>query len=148
MKRSMLYTGLGYVVAGLVCLAVALIWEPKISSLLFGLAGAGMIPGVMMIWKYGYWSSPKHREAYKARMREERILLHDERKIRLREKSGWLVYLLMLGIYCLLMLACALLIVLEVWMPFALYTIWLLLALLVFQWVAGIVIFRQLEKRM
>lgn len=49
-------------------------------------------------------------------MKEERILLHDERKIMLRQRTGWTVYLLMLVVYCLLMLVCALLITLEVWM--------------------------------
>ena len=148
MKKSMLYTGIGYVVVGVLCFTIAAVWNPKISALLFGLGGAGVMPGLLMIWKYVHWTSPKNREIYAARMKEERILLHDERKIMLRQRTGWTVYLLMLVVYCQLMLVCALLITLEVWMPFAFYAIWALLGLLAFQWIAGIVIFRYLEKRL
>lgn len=109
MKKSMLYTGIGYVVVGVLCFTIAAVWNPKISALLFGLGGAGVMPGLLMIWKYVHWTSPKNREIYAARMKEERILLHDERKIMLRQRTGWTVYLLMLVVYCLLMLVCALL---------------------------------------
>ena len=48
MKKSMLYTGIGYVVVGVLCFTIAAVWNPKISALLFGLGGAGVIPGLLM----------------------------------------------------------------------------------------------------
>ena len=62
MKKSMLYTGIGYMLFGLMSIAIALIFEFKFESFLWGLGGAGMGPGIMMVWKYMHWSKPEKRE--------------------------------------------------------------------------------------
>ena len=105
MKKSMLYTGIAYVLAGIACFALAILFEWKIESLLWGLGGAGTGPGVMMLWKYFHWTNPKNREEYEKRLQKERIELRDERKIMLRDKSGRITYIFMLLLYCLLIMA-------------------------------------------
>lgn len=64
MKKSNLITGILYVLFGVVCLIVALLIETKLEGILWGFAGAGIFPGIMMICKYFYWSSPKNKEQY------------------------------------------------------------------------------------
>ena len=59
MKKSHLITGIVYVLVGIVFLIAALFTETKINSLLFGFAGACIGPGILMICKYFYWSSPR-----------------------------------------------------------------------------------------
>lgn len=56
MKKSNLITGILYVLFGVVCLIVALLIETKLEGILWGFAGAGIFPGIMMICKYFYWS--------------------------------------------------------------------------------------------
>ena len=52
MKRSMLYTGIGYLCAGAAFLALALATECALTPLFWGLAGGGIGPGAVMVWKY------------------------------------------------------------------------------------------------
>ena len=49
MKKSNLITGILYVLFGVVCLIVALLIETKLEGILWGFAGAGIFPGIMMI---------------------------------------------------------------------------------------------------
>lgn len=62
MKKSNLITGILHVLFGVACLIVALLIETKLEGILWGFAGAGIFPGIMMICKYFYWSSPKNRK--------------------------------------------------------------------------------------
>ena len=78
MKKSNLITGILYVLFGVACLIVALLIETKLEGILWGFAGAGIFPGIMMICKYFYWSSPKNKERYEERLVNERIEQHDE----------------------------------------------------------------------
>ena len=71
MKKSNLITGILYVLFGVVCLIVALLIETKLEGILWGFAGAGIFPGIMMICKYFYWSSPKNKERYEERLENE-----------------------------------------------------------------------------
>ena len=73
MKKSNLITGILYVLFGVVCLIVALLIETKLEGILWGFAGAGIFPGIMMICKYFYWSSPKNKEQYEERLENDRI---------------------------------------------------------------------------
>ena len=54
MKKSNLITGILYVLFGVVCLIVALLIETKLEGILWGFAGAGIFPGIMMKWLSGY----------------------------------------------------------------------------------------------
>ena len=85
MKKSNLITGILYVLFGVACLIVALLIETKLEGILWGFAGAGIFPGIMMICKYFYWSSPKNKERYEERLENERIEQHDELKTKIRD---------------------------------------------------------------
>ena len=88
MKKSNLITGILYVLFGVACLIVALLIETKSEDILWGFAGAGIFPGIMMICKYFYWSSPKNKERYEERLENERIEQHDELKTKIRDRAG------------------------------------------------------------
>ena len=92
MKKSHLITGIVYVLVGIVFLVAALFTETKINSLLFGFAGACMGPGILMICKYFYWSSPKNKAVYEEKLERERIELHDEMKNLIRCKTAMYLY--------------------------------------------------------
>ena len=85
MKKSNLITGILYVLFGMACLIVALLIETKLEGILWGFAGAGIFPGIMMICKYFYWSSPKNKEQYEERLENDRIEQHDELKTKIRD---------------------------------------------------------------
>ncbi len=96
MKKNSLFIGLVYLVLGAVCLSFALRTENSLGSLLFGFSGAGLVGGLSLIWKYFYWSSPKRKAAYGARLEEEQINLKDELKESLRNRSGRIAYIITL----------------------------------------------------
>ena len=83
MKRGHLMTGIVYVAVGILLLALSSLTEGRLGSLLFAFGFAGAVPGAVMIGKYVYWTSPRNRERYAERVEQERIDLHDERKIML-----------------------------------------------------------------
>ena len=93
MKKSNLITGILYVLFGVVCLIVALLIETKLEGILWGFAGAGIFPGIMMICKYFYWSSPKNKEQYEERLENDRIEQHDELKTKIRDRAGGYLFL-------------------------------------------------------
>jgi len=94
MKKNNLYIGLINMAIGTTCLVFALSIENSLSSMLFGLSGAGLIGGLSLIWKYFYWSSPKRKEIYGAKLAEEQINLKDEFKESLRNRSGRIAYII------------------------------------------------------
>lgn len=94
MKKSNFYIGLLYMAFGAACLWFALSAENSIGSLLFGFSGAGLIGGLSLIWRYFYWSSPKRKEVYEAKLEEEKINLKDEFKESLRNRSGRIAYII------------------------------------------------------
>lgn len=93
MKKSNLWTGVGMIAVGLVCLA-AVFWNTPLSSLFGGLFGAFTFPGVIQIYKYRKYTSPKHAAEYREKLEQEQIDLRDERKEMLRNKSGRIAYVL------------------------------------------------------
>lgn len=145
MKKSNLWEGLVFTALGLFLLLMVLAgpWE---SSLVCGLGGGAVGSGLVMAWKYYYWSVPGREEQYQEKLEEERIRLHDELLEKLRDRSGRYAYLLGLLVNSMALLILGLLKEFGGLMgtrPLILY----LGAYLVFQWVAGIVIFRVLKKR-
>lgn len=78
MKKSNWLCGIAYVVAGIIFLLIGIFTDTKLDSLMFGFAGAGIIPGMVMIYKYFYWNSPNNVERYKEKLEAENIELHDE----------------------------------------------------------------------
>lgn len=100
MKKNYLTTGIVYVCIGAALLVTALFTETALESLLWGFAGAAIVPGLSMILRYFYWTHPDNRARYDERLENERIELHDERNVRLREKAGYLAYLAGLLFIC------------------------------------------------
>ena len=88
MKKNNLLIGIMYIIVGVLFFLVATLTDSKLDSLLFGFAGAGIAPGIMMIYRYFYWNKPGNKERYAERMENEKIEQHDEMKIKLRDKSG------------------------------------------------------------
>ena len=115
MKKSNLITGILYVLFGVVCLIVALLIETKLEGILWGFAGAGIFPGIMMICKYFYWSSPKNKEQYEERLENDRIEQHDELKTKIRDRAGRYAYGIGLVVICFSILVFSFLGALEVY---------------------------------
>lgn len=146
MKKSNLITGVFYVLFGAACLSVALLIETKLEGILWGFAGAGICPGILMICKYFYWSSPKNKERYEERLENERIEMHDELKTKIRDKAGRYTYSLGLLVVCFSIMIFGILGSLEVISNARLIVIYLG-GYLLFQVIAGIVIFNRLLKK-
>lgn len=68
--------------------------ESKLDGLFFGIAGAGIVSGVAMVFRYLYWSLPKNKEQYQQSLENENIEQHDELKEKIRDKSGRYAYVL------------------------------------------------------
>ena len=146
MKKSNLIVGMLYVLFGVTCLIVALLIETKLEGILWGFAGAGILPGMMMICKYFYWSSPKNKDRYEERLENERIEMHDELKTKIRDKAGRYTYTLGMIILSFSILVFGILGALEVIENARMIVIYLS-GYLLFQFIAGIVIFNKLMKR-
>ena len=148
MKKRDLWTGLCFILAGLACLARALLWETPLGSLLCGLCGAFTVPGVVQIIKYVKWTSPKNAPIYQERLEQEQISLRDERKAMLRDKAGRYAYILGLALVLIAEMVFAVLMELGViGQEEGLLIILLLAGYLVIEYLAGVVIFRCLEKK-
>ena len=145
-QKSNLITGILYVLFGVACLIVALLIETKLEGILWGFAGAGIFPGIMMICKYFYWSSPKNKERYEERLENERIEQHDELKTKIRDRAGRYTYSLGLLVVCFSILVFGILGALEV-IDNARMIVLYLSGYLLFQVIAGIVIFNKLMKK-
>ncbi len=146
MKKSNLVVGVLYIIAGLACLFIAVSFESKIEGILWGLAGAGIGPGLAMVYKYFYWSSPKNKARYQEKLEIEKIEMHDELKTKIRDKSGRYAYMLGLLVICISMLVFSVLEGLEIIVEAKLIILFLF-GYLVFQIVAGIVIFNHISKK-
>lgn len=145
MKKSNLAVGIVYVLIGMGCLLAALLTNTKLDSLLCGFAGAGIGPGCFMIYKYFYWTSPKHEKEYQDHLQQEQIELHDELKEKLRDKSGRYAYILGL---IMIAISIPLFWVLDQLQLIESFHLILFLSLyLIVQYVAGVVIFRHLLKK-
>lgn len=138
-EKSNLITGILYVLFGVVCLIVALLIETKLEGILWGFAGAGIFPGIMMICKYFYWSSPKNKEQYEERLENDRIEQHDELKTKIRDRAGRYAYGIGLVVICFSILVFSILGALEV-IDNARMIILYLSGYLMFQIITGIII--------
>jgi hypothetical protein len=146
MKKGNLITGIFYVLFGIACLAVALLIDTELEGILWGFAGAGIFPGIMIICKYFYWSSPKNRERYEERLENERIEQHDELKTKIRDRSGRYAYTLGLLIISFSILVFGVLGALDIIVNTRIIVLYLG-AYLLFQVIAGIVIFNMLMRK-
>lgn len=95
MSKNNLKVGIIYALLGCMLVAYALLAEPesKLNSLLFGFGFALIAPGLVMIGKFIYWNRPENLPKYQEKIRQENINLHDELKVKMRDKSGYLAFI-------------------------------------------------------
>jgi len=146
MKKSNLAAGILYVLFGAACLIAALIGETKLEGILWGFAGAGIVPGLMMVFRYFYWTSPKNSARYEDLLEKEKIEMHDELKTKIRNEAGRYTYTLGIWVICLSILAFGILGGLGI-IDNARMIVLFLSGYLLFQFIAGIIIFNKLMKR-
>ncbi len=146
MKKSMFMTGLVYVLIGIVFLLCGVLLDTKLNGLFWGFAGAGIIPGLTMIYKYFYWTRPQNETKYKEKLEEENINLNDERKEKFRNQSGRYAYILGLITVCISIIVFSVLNYLDIIQNAKLLIIYLV-AYAIFQYIVGILIFMYLNKK-
>ena len=146
MKKSNLVIGIVYMLFGVACLIVALFAETKLEGILWGFAGAGIVPGIMMICKYFYWSSLKNQKRYLERLENEQIEMHDELKTKVRDKAGRYTYILGLLVISASIFSFSILAALEIIDNVRMILLYLS-GYLLFQVIAGIIIFNRLMKK-
>lgn len=94
MKKSNLITGIIYIIIGVICLYFALTTETKLDGILYGFAGAGIVPGIVFVMKYFYWNHPKHKEIYTEKLENTNIEQHDELKNKLANQSARYIFII------------------------------------------------------
>ncbi|TAN64249.1 hypothetical protein WS9_014625 [Paraclostridium sordellii 8483] len=142
MKKDLLYVGIGYFAFGVILMLFG-IFGPSFGyeSFLWGMVGGCIVPGIMMISKYIYWSRPENKEEYETKLKNEEINRNDERKVMLRDKSGRITYVISL---CALFIITFVFTILKV-DAFVIVTLWILL---IFMYVCGVVVFNILSKKL
>lgn len=148
MKRSTLYTGIAYIFFGIICITTAMMFEFKFESFLWGLGGAGIGPGISMVFKYMHWSKPENLDEYNEKLRAEKIERSDERKIMLRDKSGRIMYSIMMGVHFVLMMIFYYYANSGLFLPFSMFMVIGLGLILAVQFIGGVIIFNYLNNRL
>lgn len=146
MKKSNFITGLVFLLVGITCLFVVLLFKTKLNSILSGFATTGIVFGAVMLWKYYYWTRPENKDKYKEKTQNENIELKDERKEMLRDKSGRYAYILGLIILSISVVVFSILGSLEIIDNSNLIVMYLS-GLSVFQYIIGIIIYRHLSRK-
>ena len=100
MKKGYLIRGMVPALLGAAFIAAAVFTESPVENLLWGLGGAGLAPGLVMIVRYFYWSSPGNERRFKEMQERSDIERRDELNEKLRDKSGRIAYLAGLLILC------------------------------------------------
>lgn len=148
MKKGNLYAGFLMLLAGIGFLLAALLLDTRLGSLFAGFCGAFGAGGAVQLYKYWKWTSPKHAAEYRERLEQEKIDLRDERKEMLRNKSGRYAYILGLLVGVAGIMVFVVLELLEVVSASAGRLMVLVLAgYTLFQYLAGIVIYRLLSRK-
>lgn len=146
MKKSYLVESMTFLFGGLVLLAIALLTDNVLDSLLIGFASGAICVGIAGICRYFYWKVPENAGRYQEKLERERIEMHDELKAKLRDRSGRYAYVLGLGVICISIVIFSILGKLEVISNSRLMVLYLG-GYLVFQGVLGSVIYRHLLKK-
>ena len=148
MKKRELWFGLGMIAGGILFLLAALLLETPLDSLFCGFFGAFTAPGAVQVYKYVKWTKLETPDSYQRHLEEEQIELRDERKSMLRDRSGRYAYVLGM------LLACAAIVVFSILGKLGVVPeeaaellIYFLVAFLLVEFTAGILIYKRLEKR-
>nr|WP_325232160.1 hypothetical protein [uncultured Oscillibacter sp.] len=148
MKKRELWFGLGMIAGGILFLLAALLLETPLDSLFCGFFGAFTAPGAVQVYKYVKWTKLETADSYQRHLEEEQIELRDERKEMLRNKSGRMAYTLGLLAAAVSMTAFSILGKLGIVEESASRLLILFLAgYMVFQILAGWVLYRLLDKK-
>lgn len=148
MKKKELWFGLGMIAGGILFLLAALLLETPMDSLFCGFFGALIGPGAVQVYKYVKWTKLETPDSYQRHLEEEQIELRDERKEMLRNKSGRYAYNLGLLAAAVSMTAFSILGKLGIVEEGASRLLILFLAgYMVFQILAGWVLYRLLDKK-
>lgn len=146
MKKSSLITDFVYLAAGIILLTAALLTDSKLDSLLFGFAAAFICSGSVIICKYFYWNTPENKNRYLERLKNEKIEMQDELKVKLRDRSGRYAYIFGIVIISISLVIFSILGTLEI-IDNSRIIILYLGEYLIFQIFAGIAIFNHLLKK-
>ncbi|MCM1542200.1 MAG: hypothetical protein NC121_13200 [Blautia sp.] len=146
MKKSYLVESMAFLFGGLFLLGVALLTDTVLDSLLIGLASGALCAGIVNTFRYFYWKAPANTGRYEERLARERIELHDELKVKLRDRSGRYAYILGSGVICVSIVVFSILGKLEIVGDSRLIVLYLG-GYLAFQGVMGSVIYRHLLKK-
>ena len=146
MKKRNLIVSILYILWGTANLLAALLMDTKLDGIFSGMAGAGIVPGVLMLIRYFYWKAPGRAEEYAARLESERIERHDELKEKVRGWTARYVHALSIVVTSVAMLVFAVLYSLDAAVD-AYAVVLYLWCFLVLQWIAGAVIFKSLMKK-
>lgn len=146
MKKNVRTTGLIYAALGIAGLAVSILLDNRLGGILFGMSFGAIAGGLGMLWRYFYWNRPKNAQRYKEKLDNESIELHDERKEQLRNKAGRYAYALGIIVCAVTIIVCGILQALVDRYNFRVLVVYLGLYM-VFQYIAGIVIYRCLCKK-
>lgn len=146
MKKSNLLEGIIFILGGTILLCTALLTDTVLDSLLIGLAAGAICSGIVIACKYFYWTVPKNKERYQDKIANEKIELHDELKIKLRDRSGRYAYAIGLMTVTVSIIVFSILGKLEIIDNSRLIVLYLY-GYLIYQIVIGIIIFKQLLKK-
>ncbi|MDE7178221.1 MAG: hypothetical protein K2O59_10425 [Lachnospiraceae bacterium] len=137
-KKSYIIT----IIIGVVLVGVGLLTKFDYYSTLIFAMGFGMISSSMVhLLRTIYWQNPKRHSEYEAKMREAHIDKVDERKQYLRMKAGYITYQIMAFVLLSISFILALLRV-STWATGITFLLFIL------HWVVGIVVYRDLERKL
>ena len=144
-KKSYLIEGVMFVLAGIAFILAGIFTESVLDGLLWGFGGGALVPGIGMIIKYYYWSSPKKEGRYREIQELNDINFHDELNEKLRDKSGRIAYSIGLLILCVSEVVFSVLGKLGVITEHKVIVLYLF-GLITVQIIIGYVVFHQLRK--
>lgn len=130
------------IIIGIVLAAAGLLTKFDYYSTLIFAMGFGMISSSMVhLLRTIYWQNPKRHSEYEAKMREAHIDKVDERKQYLRMKAGYITYQIMAFASLSISFIFALLRV-STWATGITFMLFVL------HWVVGIIVYRDLERKL
>lgn len=130
------------IIIGIVLAGAGLLTKFDYYSTLIFAMGFGMTSSSMVhLFRVIYWQNPKRHSEYEAKMREAHIDKVDERKQYLRMKAGYITYQIMAFVLLSISFVFALIRV-SIWATGITFLLFIL------HWVIGIVVYRDLERKL
>lgn len=146
MKRKDWVVAAAELLVGAVFIALGFLTDTKLDGIFFGLAGAGICSGAVLLGQCVYRQKPERAQAYGEKLAQERIEQKDELKEMLRGKTARYLYTSNTVLVGVVMLALAVLDSLEVVENGSTIVIYLW-CYLILQMVAATVIYNRLLKK-